>query len=176
MPCVPLATPACVCFPDQFAPPSENVALEVELSAANGTVGMSKTPKAIAFNQVRTSSGEVATYSFNTTGGFFTAPSAGPYAFDFDVSVATPAGASACTLTYAIYVNGAAQAKTADVAATTAAGQTVNDHIHVNLSLARGDVVQVVASSSIGEPIWVFASDVFPKPSPTNLSITSLFT
>lgn len=174
MPCVPLATPACVCFPDRF-PPFEQIALEVELSAPNGTVGLSTAPTPIAFNAVRTTSSETALYNFDTSGGFFTAPSSGPYAFDFDVSVITPTAASSCTLTYAIYVNGVPLASTTDVAATTAAGQTVNDHIHANLSLTRGDVVQVLASSSVGGPAWVFASDVFPSPSPTNLSITSLF-
>ena len=174
MSCIQLATPACVCFPDQFPPINERVVLEVELSAANGSVGMSTAPTPIIFNAVRTASGDTSLYSFDANWGFFTAPFSGPYAFDFDVSVITPVSASSCTLQYAIYVNGASQAGTTDVHATSAAGQTVNDHIHANLVLSRGDVVQVLASSSVGAPAWVFASAVSPLPSPTNLSITSL--
>jgi hypothetical protein len=135
---------------------------------------MSTAPTPIVFNAVRTAAGHASLYSFDTNWGFFTAPYSAPYAFDFDVSVITPASASSCTLQYEIYVNGVPQAGTEDVLATSAAGQTVNDHIHVNLVLSRGDVVQVLASSSVGAPAWVFASDVFPLPSPTNLSITSL--
>lgn len=173
--CVSLATPACLCFPDQF-PPVDNsqLALEVELSATNGTVPMTVAPSPIRFNAIRTAVAPSGDYCFNTDWGVFTAPSTGAYAFDFDVSVSTPAAASSCTLTYGLYVNGTSQAATINVAATTAAGQTVNDHFHANLSLQRGDVVQVLASSTVGGPAWVFATNVFPSPSPTSLSITSL--
>ena len=171
---VPLATPACVCFPDQFPPNrQEQLVLQLELAAPPNTQLMSVALTPVKYNFIRTYQNEQALFSYNSGSGVFTAPFSASYSFNLVFSTVSVGVSAANTLECWIYVNGMQASFTGGFLPPAVAGQTFQNYTFTNLLLQAGDSVQVLASSALG-PAYAFQTNASPTPSPMTLAISSL--